>query len=564
MDTDFGRSSSPRVHVIIYFSDTTLKALRKAGVKSTVFKDDGGYHRDKEIESKFILPEDFPLIKEVVKEPGLWHSIENRRVFRKLEAIESVEAMGSKQVKIKRLEVLSEAMIQAISKTPHRWVFFNDSEYGAFLPFFVTKIRFHPSEGTGDDYVPAHVDVDFEAMVRGESRSRSITLGTKDMPCTVDEALNKDSYYIETPKLFSEHEVEMIRYRAESPRMGEQYLARGQGQAADSESHWHRGEVFMDKDGEPSKVVMDDGVDQGKKDGFTSNHFWLKKHSNDDEDDGKGVVQLPVHPIVRVFNLGTHGFVDCHIGNVERYQYDASLINKLVLPADHKELIDALTSAASRRMSDIIKGKAQGVIILCSGLPGTGKTLSAEVYSEAIQRPLYMVQCSQLGTDSDKLEENLAGVLKRATRWRAILLIDEADVYIHERGADVHQNAIVGVFLRLLEYYNGILFLTTNRVTVVDDAILSRATAHVKYGVPKDDEERDRLWKVLCAQYKVDATPAFLKEVTRYFPKISGRSIRQLIRLSRVMADRNKKEVTASDLRWAAKFHDFTELEEGD
>jgi AAA+ superfamily predicted ATPase len=262
-----------------------------------------------------------------------------------------------------------------------------------------------------------------------------------------------------------------------------------------------------------------------------------------------------------VFNLGTHGFVDCHIGNVERYQYDASLINKLVLPADHKEIIDALTSAASKRMSDIIKGKAQGVIILCSGLPGTGKTLSAEVYSEAIQRPLYMVQCSQLGTNADKLEENLAGVLERATRWRAILLIDEADVYIHERGSDVEQNAIVGVFLRLLEYYNGILFLTTNLVTVVDDAILSRATAHVKYGVPKDDEERDQLWKVLCAQYGVNATPSFLKEVTRDFPKISGRSIRQLIRLSKVMADRDKGEVTASRIRWASKFHDFTEME---
>ena len=73
-------------------------------------------------------------------------------------------------------------------------------------------------------------------------------------------------------------------------------------------------------------------------------------------------------------------------------------------------------------------------------------------FREASKKALYVVQCSQLGISAEQLEEKLSGVLERASRWGIILLIDEADVYIHERGNDLEQNAIVGVFLRLLEY----------------------------------------------------------------------------------------------------------------
>ena len=35
------------------------------------------------------------------------------------------------------------------------------------------------------------------------------------------------------------------------------------------------------------------------------------------------------------------------------------------------------------------------------------------------------------------------------------MLIDEADVYIKRREDDMTMNAVVGVFLRVLEYFNG-------------------------------------------------------------------------------------------------------------
>ena len=67
-------------------------------------------------------------------------------------------------------------------------------------------------------------------------------------------------------------------------------------------------------------------------------------------------------------------------------------------------------------------------------------------------------------------------------KWKSVLLLDEADAFL-EQGSlhDVHRNALVSVFLRELEYYQGIIFLTTNRVSQIDDAIASRIHLPLKY-----------------------------------------------------------------------------------
>lgn len=546
----------------LYFKSETIKAIRKAGVKSTVFGEDGMDWRDREIDSKFILTEDFEVIRKVVSQPGFGGHIENRRILRKLDAVESLQNVKAGAT-VKNLEAMAEAIRNVIAPTPHKWVFLADGTFGSLVPYYVTRTAYHPPQRRKDDYTPAYVSVSLEALRRGEEKRRSFSFYRENLPATVEELLGAEEVYIETPKMVADYEAELKKYQKESPRTGEQYLAHGRGETCGA-GRWSQGNVEFEKDGEAARVVMDDGLEQGKRAGMTSSLFWSDKHVRDDadEDDSEKMVPLPVHPIVRVFNLGTHDYVDCHIANLDEYVYDPDLIDKLVLPKAHKELVDALTGSAIKKMDDIIKGKAQGIIVLSSGKPGTGKTLTAEVYSEVIKRPLYTVQCSQLGTDSDQLEKLLSEVLERATRWRALLLIDEADVYIHERGANIQQNAIVGVFLRLLEYYKGILFLTTNRDTIVDDAIVSRVTAHIRYGIPETKEDTERLWTVLCKQYGVELGPRFLTEAMRDFPGISGRSIRQLIRLGKFMADKEGKPLGVGHLRQAAKFHDFTEREE--
>jgi hypothetical protein len=98
----------------------------------------------------------------------------------------------------------------------------------------------------------------------------------------------------------------------------------------------------------------------------------------------------------------------------------------------------------------------------------------AELIAEHLQRPLIQVSTGELGTTADAVEQRLPRIFKRAARWKAVLL---------ERrlAQDIHRNAIVCVFLRTLEYYQGVMFLTTNRVGQIDDAIASRIHFKLKY-----------------------------------------------------------------------------------
>jgi MoxR-like ATPase len=45
--------------------------------------------------------------------------------------------------------------------------------------------------------------------------------------------------------------------------------------------------------------------------------------------------------------------------------------------------------------------------MLLSGLPGVGKTLTAEAVAEDTRLPLYIMSASDLGTDPSEVESNL-------------------------------------------------------------------------------------------------------------------------------------------------------------
>ena len=64
-----------------------------------------------------------------------------------------------------------------------------------------------------------------------------------------------------------------------------------------------------------------------------------------------------------------------------------------------------------------------------------------------------MVGAADLGTHAEALDNNLTTILKVSAIWGAVVLIDEADVFLEERTlAHLERNAMVAVFLRQLEY----------------------------------------------------------------------------------------------------------------
>ncbi|KAI0508927.1 hypothetical protein F5B22DRAFT_658720 [Xylaria bambusicola] len=186
--------------------------------------------------------------------------------------------------------------------------------------------------------------------------------------------------------------------------------------------------------------------------------------------------------------------------------------DSLVLPDGHKEMVKSLVTQhfrdkKARKMntekkvvtdarSDLIRGKGQGLIILLHGAPGVGKTTTAEGVAELFHKPLFQVTCGDLGTTAFDVQRELEKNFTLASRWDCILLLDEAEVFLTSRERkDFIRNGLVAVFLRVLEYYTGILFLTTNRVGDFDEAFASRIQMSLHY--PKLDLDKTlRVFKV--------------------------------------------------------------------
>lgn len=124
---------------------------------------------------------------------------------------------------------------------------------------------------------------------------------------------------------------------------------------------------------------------------------------------------------------------------------------------DLKKLILSFTKARSKKLGvfdDVVQGKGRGIITLLSGPPGVGKTLTAESVAEALKVPLYVLSAGDLGTSAVTVEEKLKDVLAIVPKWGAVLLLDEADVFMEARNTtDLARNELVSIFLRLLEYY---------------------------------------------------------------------------------------------------------------
>lgn len=155
--------------------------------------------------------------------------------------------------------------------------------------------------------------------------------------------------------------------------------------------------------------------------------------------------------------------------------------NDLQLPDGHKRLVQSLIESHSLKQGprnlhfDLVRAKGKGVTILLHGVPGVGKTSTAECAAEANNRPLLPITCGDLGATPREVEKKLEEAFQLAQLWNCVLLLDEADIFLAQRNEnDIARNAMVSVFLRVLEYYEGVLFLTTNRVGVFDEAFKSR------------------------------------------------------------------------------------------
>ncbi|EEU35307.1 uncharacterized protein NECHADRAFT_78309 [Fusarium vanettenii 77-13-4] len=208
--------------------------------------------------------------------------------------------------------------------------------------------------------------------------------------------------------------------------------------------------------------------------------------------------------------------------NADARSVSINAFERLELPAGHREMVKSLviqhfrsrqTAFTKDEQTDLIKGKGKGLIMLLHGAPGVGKTTTAGL------APLCLGSRSDLlgdlGTTAREVEEELERNFALASRWGCILLLDEADVFLSARERmDFTRNGLVAVFLRVLEYYTGILFLTTNRIGDFDEAFASRVQMSLYY--PELDEEKTLKVSATCVRRLSRWQSLTLKELKHF------------------------------------------------
>lgn len=173
-----------------------------------------------------------------------------------------------------------------------------------------------------------------------------------------------------------------------------------------------------------------------------------------------------------------------------------------------------------------------------------------------------MMSAGELGSTSDELEAALKNAFTCCQLWGAVLLLDEADVFMETRSSNnLQRNELVSskrflspthiyttnkrtnhaaVFLRQLEYYQGLLFLTTNRISTIDPAFRSRVDLILPYH-DLDEPARRQVWKNFVRRLPGDNVQLEEHDFDKLKTvKMNGREIKNLIKTALVLAARDK------------------------
>lgn len=138
--------------------------------------------------------------------------------------------------------------------------------------------------------------------------------------------------------------------------------------------------------------------------------------------------------------------------------------------------------------------------LLFSGLPGTGKTMTAQAVAHELGRKVAAVNYSDLVSKwVGDTEKNIVRLFREAESCGAVLVFDEADAIFHPRvdvatATDQSFNREVNVLLQELERFSGVLILTTNRPHGLDPAFERRITLRVTFPMP-DVISREGIWR---------------------------------------------------------------------
>ncbi|GKU10593.1 unnamed protein product, partial [Fusarium langsethiae] len=236
-------------------------------------------------------------------------------------------------------------------------------------------------------------------------------------------------------------------------------------------------------------------------------------------------------------------------------------IDTLVMPPERKDMIKALIQKFTSNDLDKTRQQAWRADYI--------ENKGDECIAEYTERPLLSLTCGDIGTNEVKMEAQLSKWFQLAEKWGAVMLIDEADVYLERRQVtDLKRNSLVAVFLRCIEYYRGILFLTTNRVGQFDDAFISRIHVIIHYE-KLNPEGQKKVWMQFFDKLDYDredfkvtrrAKDYILEDGAISEMEWNGREIRNAFQTAVALADYRFQQGSASQKQPTLDQRDFEQV----
>lgn len=144
--------------------------------------------------------------------------------------------------------------------------------------------------------------------------------------------------------------------------------------------------------------------------------------------------------------------------------------------------------------------RGTGLVALFTGSPGTGKTMAAQVIAAQLELDLFRINLATVVSKYiGETAKNLDRIFSRAARMNAVLLFDEADALFSKRtevkdSHDRYANTDTNYLLQLLEDYQGIALLASNKKNNIDPAFIRRIRYVLDFARP-DAAQRRTIWR---------------------------------------------------------------------
>jgi AAA+ superfamily predicted ATPase len=187
------------------------------------------------------------------------------------------------------------------------------------------------------------------------------------------------------------------------------------------------------------------------------------------------------------------------------------------------------------------------------GPSGSGKTFTATLIGKYTKRNVYRIDLSMvISKYIGETEKNLSKIFDMAEHKDWILFFDEADALFGKRtnikdSHDRYANQEVSYLLQRVEDYNGLVILSTNLKSNIDEAFARRFQSVIQFTIP-NAEQREQLWKNTFSEKTVLDKDVSLGEIALKH-ELTGGAILNVVRYCSLMAmSRGNNIILYSDI----------------